>query len=178
MANRPTADAGRFRKAPERSPEFAHLALDGLRTYRLALTKEEGRVSYWRRIIQAHLDLVRAAESGSAGVAERLRDVFTDARVDSGRRALMTVIPVEDIPPLPDLAELWTREPVPGTDEYNAQLAEDLARAEAELSAYRTALHRRLAAATGELIARYREEPSLCLSALPIAPAGIRAEIA
>ncbi len=178
MANRPTADTGRFRKPPERSPEFAHLPLDGLRTYRLALTKEEGRVSYWRRIIQARLDLVRAAETGAVGTGERLRDVFTDGRVDSGRRALMTVIPVEDIPPLPDLAELWTREPMPGADADNAQLAEDLSRAEAQLSAYRTALHRRLAAATGELIARYREEPTLCLTALPLAPRGVRAEIA
>ena len=178
MANRPTADTGRFRKAPERSPEFAHLPLDGLRTYRLALTKEEGRVSYWRRIIQARLDLVRAAEVGTIGTGERLRDVFTDARVDSGRRALLTVIPVEDIPPLPDLAELWTREPTPGADADNAALAEDLARAEAQLSTYRTALHRRLAAATGELIARYREEPTLCLTALPLAPRGVRAEIA
>jgi hypothetical protein len=175
MANRPTADAGRFRTAPERSPEFAHLSLDGLRAYRLALTNEEGRVSYWRRIIQARLDLVRAAENGSVGTGERLRDVFAEVRVDSGRRALMTVIPVEDIPPLPDLAELWTREPQPGADEYNATLAVDLSRAEAQLSAYRTALHRRLASATGELIARYREEPSLCLSALPVQRAGLRA---
>ena len=62
MANRPTADAGRFRAVPERSPAFAHLSLDGLRAYRRALTTEEGRVSYWRRIIQARLDVVRAAE--------------------------------------------------------------------------------------------------------------------
>ena len=36
-----------------------------------------------------------------------------------------------------------------------------------QLSAYRTALHKRLAGATGELIARYREQPTLCLTALP-----------
>ena len=178
MANRPTADAGRFRKAPERSPEYAHLPLDGLRAYRLALTNEEGRVSYWRRIIQARLDLVRVAEHGAIGTGERLRDVFADSRVESGRRALLTVIPVEDIPPLPDLAALWAREPIPGAVEHNSKLADDLSRAEAQLSSYRTALHKRLASATGELIARYREEPTLCLSALPVAPSGIRAEIA
>ncbi|HMC68705.1 MAG TPA: hypothetical protein VKJ07_06080, partial [Mycobacteriales bacterium] len=60
MGNRPTTDAGRFRAVPERSPDFAHLSLDGLRKYRLALSDEESRVSYWRRIIQARLDLVRA----------------------------------------------------------------------------------------------------------------------
>jgi hypothetical protein len=54
-----------------------------------------------------------------------------------------------------------------GNDEHNRKLAHDLSKAEAQLSAYRTALHKRLAAATGELIARYREQPTLCLSALP-----------
>ena len=37
-SNRPTADAGRFRAVPERSPDFAHLSLDGLRAYRRALS--------------------------------------------------------------------------------------------------------------------------------------------
>jgi hypothetical protein len=177
MANRPTADPGRFRSLPERSPEFAHLALDGLRAYRQALTTEEGRVSYWRRIIQARLDIVRAAEVGTlssatGASAEHLRGVFADARVDTGRRVLVTVIPADDIPPLPDLADLWSREPMQGADAHNADLALDLAKAEAQLSAYRTALHKRLAAATGELIARYREQPTLCLSALPLQRTG------
>src|SRR4051812_12592755 len=109
MANRPTADAGRFRTVPERSADFAHLSLHGLRAYRRALTAEEGRVSYWRRIIQARLDLVRLSESGAPTTSDNLRGVFTDARVDSGRRALQDVLPVDDMPPLPDLAELWAR---------------------------------------------------------------------
>ena len=46
----------------------------------------------------------------------------------------------------------------------------DLAHAELQLSAYRAALHRKLAAATQELIARYREDPSLALTALPLVP--------
>lgn len=169
MANRPTADAGRFRTVPERSPEFAHLNLDGLRAYRRALTDEEGRVSYWRRIIQARLDLVRTPDLGAPTTAN-LRGVFADARVDSGRRALHDVVPVDDMPPLPDLAELWAREPSATDDAYNTALARDLGKAEAQLSAYRTALHKRLAGATGELIARYREQPALCLSALPLEP--------
>jgi hypothetical protein len=167
MANRPTTDAGRFRTVPERSPDFAHLSLDGLRAYRQALSTEEGRVSYWRRIVQARLDIVRVAETGATATTDNLRNVFAEARIDSGRRALLTVLPVEDIPPLPDLAEVWAREPITGAIEHNRQLAHDLSRAESQLSAYRTALHKRLAAATSELIARYREEPALCLSALP-----------
>jgi hypothetical protein len=43
-----------------------------------------------------------------------------------------------------------------------------LAVAERQLSEYRQALHRRIGDATSELIARYREEPNLCLTALPL----------
>lgn len=169
MPNRPTSDTGRFRPVPERSADFAHLSLDGLRAYRRALTTEEGKVSYWRRIIQARLDLVRVSETGTA-TSENLRSVFADQRVDNGRRALMEVVAIDDMPPLPDLAELWSREPDNAPDADNSQLIRDLSRAETQLSAYRNALHRRLAAATGELIARYREQPTLCLSALPSDP--------
>ena len=45
-----------------------------------------------------------------------------------------------------------------------------LEEAEGQLSEYRAALHKRIAEATTELIARYREEPTLCLIALPQAP--------
>jgi hypothetical protein len=170
MSNRPTADPRRFRVAPERSPEFAHLTLEGLRAYRRALNTEEGRVSYWRRIIQARLDLVRAAEAGGPPTQDNLRGVITEVRMDSGRQALQEILPIDDMPPLPDLPELWACEPIPDDVEFNSKLAGDLAKAEAQLSAYRTALHKRLAGATGELIARYREEPTLCLSALPTVP--------
>ena len=175
MGNRPTSDAGRFRAVPERSPDFAHLSLDGLRKYRHALADEESRVSYWRRIIQARLDLVRAAEGGTVATVDNLRGVFAEARVDSGRKALLTVVPADDIPPLPDLVEVWARQPRVGAVEHNRRLARDLSKAEAQLSAYRTALHKRLSAATGELIARYREQPDLCLTALPSQRPGIRA---
>src|SRR5947208_16164465 len=93
MSNRPTADAGRFRAVPERSPDFAHLSLDGLRRYRHALSDEEGRVSYWRRIIQARLDLVRAAEGGTVATVDNLRTVSAAARVASEPRPLPTVGP-------------------------------------------------------------------------------------
>lgn len=165
-----TGSAGRFRPVPERSPDFAHLSLDGLRSYRKALNAEEGRVSYWRRIIQARLDLVRAAENGTVTTVDNLKGVFAEARLDSGRRALLRILPVDDIPPLPDLAELWLREPRIDDEAHNASLLHDLSSAERQLSAYRTALHKRIATATGELIARYREDPLLCLSALPLRP--------
>jgi hypothetical protein len=154
------------RRPPERNSDFDHLSIGDLRVYRTALAEEENRVSYWRRIIQARLDVVRAGEAGAARV-DNLRNVLAEARLNTGRRGLVTVGPVEDIPPLPDLAKLWEREPRVGDAAHNEELARDLAGAEIQLSAYRAALHRRITGSTDELIARYREDPGLCLVALP-----------
>jgi hypothetical protein len=165
----PAREGGRrsgARPVPERSEEFAHLSLDALRDYRRTLTAEEDKVSYWRRIIQARLDVLRAGALGSVD-GERLRPVLTDARVASSRTALVEVLSADDIPPLPNLAELWERR-VPDSDvTAQEELDHDLAVAERQLSEYRQALHRRIADATSELIARYREQPTLCLTALP-----------
>jgi hypothetical protein len=165
MPNRPTAD--RLGTPPERNPQFAHLSLGGLRNYRSTLTSEESRVSYWRRIIQARLDLVRAAQTGATTTVDDLREVFAEHHVGGNRTALLSIMPIDDMPPLPDLAALWARQSTAENDAENEALIHDLAKAEMELSAYRAALHRRLADATGELIARYREQPDLCLSVLP-----------
>ncbi|HVY10587.1 MAG TPA: hypothetical protein VHB18_10640 [Mycobacteriales bacterium] len=170
MPNRPTADR---KTPPERDPQFAHLDLAGLRDFRSTLTHEESRVSYWRRIIQARLDIVNNARDGSATTVDDLRSVFAERAPSTRRTAILSVMPIDDMPPLPDLAELWTREPDPYNDAENKALIDDLSNAEKQLSAYRAALHRQLAAATTELIARYREQPDLCLSALP-SPGGHR----
>jgi hypothetical protein len=173
MPTVPRSRKGGPRPVPERAEAFAHLDLDGLRRYRRALGDEEGRVSYWRRILQARLDLLRAELDGGNGRdldTAGLGPALTDARVAAGRQTLLEAVPVADIPPLPRLQALWER-PVDLTDEPGARRLEaDLAAADRQLSDYRAALHRRIAEATGELIARYREEPSLCLSALPSAP--------
>jgi len=169
----PRSRKGGPRPVPERKPHYEHLSLDALRSYRRALGEEEGRVSYWRRILQARVDVLRAAlDGGSARDVDTgaLAPVLADARVSAGRKALIDVVPVDDIPPLPHLEELWQR-PVDLSDDAGARTLEaELSRAERELSEYRAALHRRIADATGELIARYREQPSLCLSALPLPP--------
>jgi len=165
MPNRPTAD--RLSSPPERNPQFGHLSLGGLRNYRSTLSSEESRVSYWRRIIQARLDLVRAAQTGTTTSVDDLREVFAEHHVGGNRTSLLTVMPIDDMPPLPDLAAIWSRQPTPEDQVANDELIHELTKAEAQLSAYRAALHRRLAAATGELIARYREQPDLCLTVLP-----------
>lgn len=175
MAPRRTRDGRRAaasRGEPERSADFDHLTLASLRNYRRALAEEEGRVSYWRRILQARLDVVRAGTGSTRVEVAKLRPVLAETRTGTGRLALIDVVQHDDddVPPLPDLAELWGRD-VPADDECaTAALLEALETAEAQLAAYRAALHRRLGAATGELIARYREQPTLCLSALPLPP--------
>ncbi|HET7407184.1 MAG TPA: hypothetical protein VFJ21_08660 [Mycobacteriales bacterium] len=170
----PGRPSARLRPVPERSADFAHLTLSALRIYRKALAAEEDRVSYWRRIIQARLDLVRAGEQRGGLRLDSVRDILSDPRVGTGRTAIMAILPHEDMPPLPNLVGLWQADPLPGDSPeavaHNTRMEHELADAEVALSAYRSALHQRIDAATGELIARYREDPTLCLSALPTLP--------
>lgn len=154
------------RPVPQRCPELAHVSLVELRTYRDELAAEENRVSYWRRLVQARLDLL-LARSGRSSDLRRLRDVLSQTRGASRRQALLDVAPSEDVPPLPDLLALWSADPDPKDEAERATLVERLSAAEQELSAYRTALHVRIDRATGDLIARYSEDPSSCLVALP-----------
>ncbi len=159
------------RPVPELSQEHGHLTLEALRAYRTALQTEEGKVSYWRRILQARLDVVRAGRrKGGTETLDpsALRPLLTGDRVGALRSALLEVLPSDDIPPLPDLAELWERQVAPDDPDELSALEEDLTAAEQQLSSYRTALHGRLADATGELIARYHADPRLCLTALPL----------
>jgi hypothetical protein len=170
---RPRARKSASRPVPQRDETFAHLTLDALRAYRKALADEEHKVSYWRRILQARLDVLRAGMVGGSARdidTEALRPVLTHARVGAGRRALVEILPVDDIPPVPEIEQLWERQVDDGDADGVRSLEADLAQAERQLSDYRAALHRRIGDATGELIARYREQPSLCLRALPLPP--------
>ena len=164
----PSPRKGAPRPMPEVSSAFAHLSLEALREYRRSLGEEEGKVSYWRRILQARLDVVEAGSGSRPVDAAALRPLLSSERVGAGRRALTEVLALDDVPPLPSLGELWDRQVSPEDVVGTAALGRDLRLAEAQLSAYRSALHRRIGEATGELIARYRERPDLCLTALPL----------
>jgi hypothetical protein len=154
---------------PERDACYDALSLPDLRAARTELGDEETRVSYWRRIIQARLDVIRSDVPDSERVADLTR-VLTDARSSVHRLAHIDVQPIDDIPPLPDLAEVWSRQ-VDRTDARAlARLEKDLSAAEQKLSTYRRELHRRIDLVTNELIARYREQPLLALQILPNDP--------
>jgi hypothetical protein len=155
---------GGARPTPRRVPELAHLSIDELRDYRQELVAEETRVSYWRRILQARLDLVIDANDNAA--LKRLRGVLHEHADSSRRLAMLPVADAAEAPPLPDLTVLWE---TPSTaDGPDASLVARMADAEQQLSSYRNSLHLRLDDATGELIARYRDEPALALRALPM----------
>ena len=162
------------RPVPVVDDSYAHLSIDGLRDYRRALTDEENKVSYWRRILQARLDVVVSGSTAKDLDHARLAPVLTSERVGAGRSALVEVLPIDDIPPLPSLGELWDRRVGEHDAAGRAEFERDLRDAETQLSAYRAALHKRISDATNELIARYRDTPALCLTALPL-PAPRRA---
>ena len=162
---------GERRPEPVLSEAYAHLSIDALREYRRALSDEEHRVSYWRRILQARLDLVSSGTTSRGIEHARLTPLLAAERVGAGRRALSAVVHSDGgIPPLPQLEALWERQVAPDDEAGRLAFEDDLRLAEQELSAYRAALHDRIGSATGELIARYRESPELCLTALPLGP--------
>jgi len=99
-----------------------------------------------------------------------LAKVLTEANSAHRRLAHISVLPVDDIPPLPDLAEMWTRQVDSSDPVATAKLIADLEGAEHQLSQFRSELFRGIDAATNELIARYREQPLLALQILPTDP--------
>ena len=160
---------------PQRDAAYGDLSLADLRRVRSMLGEEETLVSYWRRIIQARLDVVRTQECDRERVADLAR-VLTDARGSVRRLAHIDARPVDGVPPLPDLVEIWSRQVDCADQTAAARLERDLLAAEQQLSAFRRELHRRIDLVTDELIARYREQPSLALQILPDDPLHRRRE--
>jgi hypothetical protein len=153
---------------PEASPNLASLSLAELRGYRRRLTAEEERISYWRRLVHARMDLLEA--ESRAGGALRLEDVVRalgETGTGQSRRALLRVDAADPLPELPVLTQMWVEEVDTADPAAVDSALESLRDAEAQLTRYRHALHQRIDEATGELIVRYRENPTSALSALP-----------
>jgi len=156
---------------PERDRRYDHLGLDDLRDLRGRLADEEERVAYWRRIITTRLDVVRAGGVSREPVAD-LTIVLREAQDALARLASLDVPAVDELQPLPDLVEVWSRQVDAGDPAAVAALTADLEEAEADLTEHREELVRRADAVTRELIARYREQPLLALQSLPNDPLG------
>lgn len=165
----PSEDAGLGRAAAAESPapRLADLSLTALRSYRRKLADEEDRVSYWRRLVHARLDLLEAERSTDGELSvETLARVLGDTGAGRTRTALVRVRAAEPLPELPVLEEMWVTEVDPGDRAGMSSAIERLRTAERQLTSYRNALHQRIDEATAELIVRYREDPSSALVAL------------
>lgn len=145
-------------------PALETLPLEELRAYRQRLRDEEDRVSYWRRLVHARMDLLQAGRStdGSISVAELVR-VLGDTGTGAARTALMRVRAAEPLPDVPDLTEVWV---APRSADDAARQLSALEHAEHQLTGYRTALFARIDAAGVELVRRYKADPTLALSVL------------
>jgi hypothetical protein len=148
------------------SVPLKRLTLPQLRTYRDALRHEADRVSYWRRVVHGRMDLVSAQrESGTRLTREQLSRALADTGSGRLRAGLMRIEAAEPLPDLPALDQVWV-DVQPGDEDAARASLERLAQAEEQLNAYRDALHRRVDAASAELIRRYRDQPTLALELL------------
>lgn len=151
---------------------LADLGLQALRAYRRQLADEEDRVSYWRRLVHARLDVLaaEASQDGPLGLGTLAR-VLGDTGAGRTRTALVRVRAAEPLPDLPVLEEMWVTEVDADDPVAVAAAVERLQRAERQLTSYRRALHQRIDEATTELIERYRRDPASALVALEEGPA-------
>jgi hypothetical protein len=149
------------------APRLADLSLSALRAYRRKLADEEDRVSYWRRLVHARIDVLEAESSTDGPLSlETLARVLGDTGAGRTRTALVRVRAAEPLPELPVLAEMWVTEVDPTDPEAIAAAGERLRTAERQLTTYRNALHQRIDEATAELITRYKANPASALVAL------------
>jgi hypothetical protein len=122
------------------STTWSLLSLDDLRLYRRRLAEEEEKVSYWRRLVHARLDVLEAEAHHERPLRlEELIRVLGDTGSGRTRTALVNVRAADPLPDLPIL--------------------------ERQLTDYRRALHEQLDGATSELIERYRVDPTSALVA-------------
>jgi hypothetical protein len=145
---------------------WASLTLNELRLYRRRLAEEEEKISYWRRLVHARLDVLRAEAYHERPLRlDELIRVLGDTGAGRTRTALVNVRAADPLPSLPVLEEMWVTELDPNDTAGLAEAIDRLCAAEAQLTEYRRALHEQLDAATAELIARYREHPRSALVA-------------
>ena len=154
---------------------WVDLSLADLRLYRRRLAEEEERVSYWRRLVHARLDVLEAEAHHERPLRlDELIRVLGDTGTGRTRTALVNVRAADPLPELPVLEDMWMTELDPNDTEAVAEATRRLREAENQLTDYRRALHERLDDATAELIARYRENPSAALVAFTAPHTGAR----
>jgi hypothetical protein len=149
------------------SPYLADISLTELRAYRQQLTDEHDKASYWRRLAHGRIDVLEAEShtEGSLSLKDLVR-VLGDTGAGNTRTALAGVRAAEPLPGLPALAEMWVTVIDPQDQGAVIDAVARLRVAERQLTSYRQALHERITEARGELLSRYRADPSSALIAL------------
>ena len=146
--------------------DLNHLTLQDLRSYRRKLTEEEEKISYWRRLVHARIDVLEAESHHERPLhLDELIRVLGDTGTGRTRTALVNVRASDDLPELPVLKDMWLTEVDPNDTAGIAEAVKRLRSAEGQLTDYRRALHTLLDAATSELIVRYKKNPSSALAA-------------
>jgi RsiG-like len=161
-------DGARFALAEVAGPPDAwgELSLAELRVYRRRLADEEERISYWRRLAHARIDVLEAEAHHERPLRlDELIRVLGDTGTGRTRTALVDVRAAEDLPELPVLADMWVVELDPNDTAEVAEAIRRLRAAEVQLTDYRRALHQRIDQATEELIRRYGLDPASALVA-------------
>lgn len=144
---------------------LSELALPDLRGYRRRLADEEEKVSYWRRVVHARIDVLEAESRTERPLRlDELVRVLGDTGSGRSRSSLGSVEAADPLPELPVLADIWTEVDLDDSEQVASAVA-TLRSAEQQLTEYRRALHGRLDEATGELIRRYRADPRSALVA-------------
>jgi hypothetical protein len=145
---------------------WEELPLPELRLYRRRLSEEEEKISYWRRLVHARIDVLEAEAHHERPLRlDELIRVLGDTGTGRTRTALVSVRAAEDLPELPVLHDMWVTELDPNDHAAVTEAIARLRSAEAQLTEYRHALHVRLDQATAELISRYKEDPRAALIA-------------
>jgi hypothetical protein len=145
-------------------PSLRDLALDDLRQLRFHLTDEEGRVSYWRRLFQARMDMLNDADYADT---QDVRRVLKDASTAPRRWQALGLHPADIDTTMPEAHQLWAKVIDLNDEAQKAAYVDLLHQMEVSLSRNRRALHQQIDAVTAELISRYRANPALALTALP-----------
>lgn len=133
---------------------------------------EEVRISYWRRLLHGRIDLALTdvaiiRNERTPDLVERLCQVLADPVTTARRDALLSVPTFDELPEDAEVAAAWSGLDLTG-DEPTEELIARLGDLEQVMSTYRRELHERIDAATGELVARYHEDPAAALIALPV----------
>jgi hypothetical protein len=147
---------------------LSRLPLRTLRDYRNGLTEEEEKVSYWRRLVQFRLNLIKTQKEAVNIPTADLIKALGSTGSGQRRQQLLNVDAQEELPQLPGLDDLWTSAIDPADSDATGRLVSELTRVERELSNYRRLLHDRIDTATDELIARYKADPDLSLQLFPV----------